>query len=147
MIRQTVLVSAALLAFLAPEPAQAAGALDGTALRWPLALPFIGILLTIATGPLLFPHVWHRHYGKFALAWSVLMLAPLAAFHGTGAAVAAFAHEMLTEYLSFIVLLFALYVVAASWSPATCAARRWSIPLSSPSGPRSPASSAPPVRP
>jgi Na+/H+ antiporter NhaD/arsenite permease-like protein len=112
MIRQTVLVSAALLAFLAPEPAQAAGALDGTALRWPLALPFIGILLTIATGPLLFPHVWHRHYGKFALAWSVLMLAPLAAFHGTGAAVAAFAHEMLTEYLSFIVLLFALYVVA-----------------------------------
>jgi Na+/H+ antiporter NhaD/arsenite permease-like protein len=112
MMRQAILVSAALLAMLAPEQAQAAAALDGTALRWPWALPFIGILLTIATGPLLFPHIWHRHYGKLALAWSVLMLAPLAAFYGTGAALAAFVHEMLTEYLSFIVLLFALYVVA-----------------------------------
>jgi Na+/H+ antiporter NhaD/arsenite permease-like protein len=112
MMRQTALVSAALLAILAPEPAQAAAALDGAALRWPWALPFIGILLTIATGPLLFPRLWHHHYGKLALAWSVLMLGPLAAFHGTEPALAAFAHEMLTEYLSFIVLLFALYVVA-----------------------------------
>jgi Na+/H+ antiporter NhaD/arsenite permease-like protein len=107
-----VLLSATLLAILAPEQAQAAAALDGTALRWPWALPFIGILLTIATGPLLFPHVWHRHYGKLAFAWSALTVAPLAAFYGTPSALAAFAHEMLTEYLSFIVLLFALYVVA-----------------------------------
>src|SRR5262245_58659045 len=111
-VRQPVPGSAGLCAILAPEPAQAAAALDGAALRWPWALPFVGILLTIATGPLLFPRLWHRHYGKLALAWSVLMLAPLAAFHGTEAALAAFAHEMLTEYLSFIVRLFALYVVA-----------------------------------
>jgi Na+/H+ antiporter NhaD/arsenite permease-like protein len=109
MMRQAVLVSTALLAILAP--AQAA-TLDGAALRWPWALPFIGILLTIATGPLLFPRVWHRHYGKLAFGWSVLTLAPLAAFFGPSNAFAAFAHEMLTEYLSFIALLFALYVVA-----------------------------------
>jgi Na+/H+ antiporter NhaD/arsenite permease-like protein len=112
MMPQAILVSAALCVILAPEPAQAAAALDGTALRWPWALPFIGVLLTIATGPLLFPRFWHHHYGKLAFAWSALMLGPLAAFHGTEAALAAFAHEMLTEYLSFIVLLFALYVVA-----------------------------------
>src|SRR5262245_58678024 len=99
------------LALLAPDTAHSA-ALDGSSLRWPWSLPFIGILLTIATGPLLFPRLWHRHYGKLAFAWSTLTIAPLAALHGTPTALAAFVHEMLTEYLSFIVLLFSLYVVA-----------------------------------
>jgi Na+/H+ antiporter NhaD/arsenite permease-like protein len=94
------------------DTAHAAAALDGTALRWPWALPFVGILLTIATGPLVFPKLWHRHYGKLAFVWSTLTGAPLAALYGTPAAVAAFVHAMLAEYLSFIVLLFALYVVA-----------------------------------
>jgi Na+/H+ antiporter NhaD/arsenite permease-like protein len=94
------------------DTAHAAAALDGTALRWPWALPFVGILLTIATGPLVFPKLWHSHYGKLAFVWSTLAVAPLAALYGTPAAVAAFVHAMLAEYLSFIVLLFALYVVA-----------------------------------
>jgi Na+/H+ antiporter NhaD/arsenite permease-like protein len=104
----------ALLAFLlglAPSAAHAA-ALDGTKLGWPWALPFLGILLTIATGPLLFPRIWHRHYGKLAFAWATLTLAPMAALYGTPTALAALAHALLGEYLSFIVLLFTLYVVA-----------------------------------
>jgi Na+/H+ antiporter NhaD/arsenite permease-like protein len=104
------LLAAALL--IVPDGARAGAALDGTALRWPWALPFIGILLTIAAGPLVFPKLWHRHYGKLAFAWSTLTVAPLAALYGRPAAVAAFVHAMLAEYLSFIVLLFALYVVA-----------------------------------
>ena len=70
------------------------------------------MLLSIATGPLLFPRLWHHHYGKIAAGWSVLALAALAVFYGVPAAAAAFVHAMLAEYLSFIVLLFALYVVA-----------------------------------
>src|SRR4051794_16534502 len=112
MMRQTAFVLLVLVAGLTPDSALAAPALDGAALRWPWALPFIGLLLTIATGPLLFPRVWHHHYGKLAFAWSVLTLAPLAALHGAPAALAAFLHVMLPEYLSFIMLLFALYVVA-----------------------------------
>ena len=104
------LLAAALL--IVPDGARAGAALDGTALRWPWALPFIGILLTIAAGPLVFPKLWHRHYGKLAFVWSTLTVAPLAALYGTPAAIAAFVHAMLAEYLSFIVLLFALYVVA-----------------------------------
>jgi Na+/H+ antiporter NhaD/arsenite permease-like protein len=111
MMRPIVLASVTLLALVAPNPAHAAG-LDGTTLRWPWALPFIGILLTIAIGPLLFPKFWHHHYGKLAFFWSVLTLAPLAVWYGAPAAIAALAHAMLGEYLSFIVLLFALYVVA-----------------------------------
>src|SRR6478735_6968034 len=112
MRRQAALVLAALFVAFSPDDAFAGPVLDGTALRWPWALPFIGILLTIATGPLLFPRLWHHHYGKLAFAWSVLTLAPFAALHGAPAALAAFVHAMLAEYLSFIVLLFALYVVA-----------------------------------
>jgi Na+/H+ antiporter NhaD/arsenite permease-like protein len=97
---------------LAPQPAWAASVLDGSTLRWPWALPFLGILLTIASGPLLFPKIWHYHYGKFAFVWGALTIAPLAALFGVPVVAGAFVHVMLAEYLSFIVLLFALYVVA-----------------------------------
>src|SRR5262245_52820816 len=110
-MRQTVLVSTILVAVLAPEATHAA-ALDGAALRWPWALPFIGILLTIAAGPLLFPRLWHRHYGKLAFMWAALTVVPMAALYDIPTAVAVFVHAMLGDYLSFIVLLFALYVVA-----------------------------------
>jgi Na+/H+ antiporter NhaD/arsenite permease-like protein len=96
---------------LVPDAAHAA-ALEGGKLTWPWALPFIGILLTIATGPLIFSRLWHRHYGKFAFAWGTLTLAPMAALYGLPTAVAALVHAFFAEYLSFIVLLFALYVVA-----------------------------------
>src|SRR6266545_3326682 len=104
------LLIAALIAIV-PDVAHAV-ALDGAQLRWPWALPFTGILLTIATGPLLFPRLWHRHYGKLAFAWGTLTLVPMAALYGLPTAVAALVHALFAEYLSFIVLLFALYVVA-----------------------------------
>jgi Na+/H+ antiporter NhaD/arsenite permease-like protein len=85
---------------------------DGADLEWPWALPFIGILLTIAVGPLLFPRVWHNHYGKIAFMWAALTVVPIAALYDIPTAAAAFAHAAIDEYLSFIVLLFALYVVA-----------------------------------
>ncbi|MCA6123009.1 sodium:proton antiporter [Bradyrhizobium sp. WSM 1704] len=96
---------------LLPDSADAA-TLDGASLRWPLALPFVGLLLSIATGPLLFPKLWHDHYGKIAAAWSVITLASILWFAGGEAMVAAVTHALLAEYLSFIVVLFALYTVA-----------------------------------
>jgi Na+/H+ antiporter NhaD/arsenite permease-like protein len=92
-------------------PAQAAG-LDGAAMKWPFALPFAGLLLSIAIGPLLFARFWHSHYGKIAAAWSLAALVSIAWLAGGSAMAAAFVHAMLGEYLSFIVLLFALYTVA-----------------------------------
>jgi len=105
-------VVAAFVLLLAPLPAHAAPALDGAAMGWPWALPFAGILLSIATGPLLFAKFWHAHYGKIAALWALLTLAPIAVAFGAPAALAAFVHALLAEYMSFIVLLFALYVVA-----------------------------------
>jgi len=105
-----VLVAAILL--LLPQDAWAADGLDGAAMRWPYALPFTGLLLSIALGPLLFPKFWHHHYGKITAGWSVLALASIGWLAGGMAMLAAFVHAMLGEYFSFIVLLFSLYVVA-----------------------------------
>lgn len=109
MGRAFLLASIALV--LTPHPAQAA-ALDGAKLSWPWGLPFVGLLLTIATGPLLFPNFWHDHYGKITVFWSAAGLIPIALVHGVSAAGSTFVHAVVAEYLSFIVLLFALYTVA-----------------------------------
>ena len=90
----------------------ATAALDGTSMGWPWALPFMGLLLSIATGPLLFAKIWHRHYGKIAAGWTVLTIATLTIAFGMREAVPAVVHAMLGEYLSFIVLLFTVYTVA-----------------------------------
>src|SRR6185312_9426779 len=87
-------------------------ALNGAALSWPWGLPFAGLLLSIAAGPLLFPGIWHRHYGKIAASWALITLVPLALAFGVPDALAGFVHAMLAEYMSFIILLFALYTVA-----------------------------------
>ncbi len=76
------------------------------------AIPFAGILLSIASGPLFFPHVWEHHYGKIAAFWAVLVVAPLALAYGVPAALEAVLHAMLLEYMSFIILLFALFTIA-----------------------------------
>jgi Na+/H+ antiporter NhaD/arsenite permease-like protein len=97
---------------LVPASAHAAAGLDGAAMSWPWAIPFAGILLSIATGPLLFPKIWHAHYGKISAAWAVLALVPIGAIVGWPTMLESVVHAMLAEYLSFIVLLFALYTVA-----------------------------------
>src|SRR5215467_13862048 len=97
--------------FAGTVPANAA-ALNDVPLSWPWVLPFGGLLLSIALGPLVAPKLWRAHYGKVAFTWSALTLAPLAALHGTPTALAALGHAALGEYLSFIILLAALYVVA-----------------------------------
>jgi Na+/H+ antiporter NhaD/arsenite permease-like protein len=97
--------------WLTPATAHAA-TLDGAALPWPWALPFIGILTTIAVAPLRAPKIWQRHYGKLAFIWAALAVVPIAALYDLPTARAAFLHTMLADYMSFIVLLLALYVVA-----------------------------------
>ena len=93
-------------------PVHAAPAIDGASMGSVWALPFIGTLLSIATGPVLFPKFWHRHYGKIAAGWALLTIVSLALAFGGPVALAAVIHAILGEYLSFILLLLALYTVA-----------------------------------
>jgi Na+/H+ antiporter NhaD/arsenite permease-like protein len=104
------------IASLSSLPARAAveGAphLDGASLGLAWLIPFIGILLSIALFPLVRPHVWHRHYGKVAAFWGLTFLLPFAVVHGADLALYEVLTVALTEYLPFIILLAALFVVA-----------------------------------
>jgi Na+/H+ antiporter NhaD/arsenite permease-like protein len=110
--RAAVSVLGLVSALAAPQAALAATELPGATMGWGWALPFAGLLLTIATGPLLIPGIWHHHYGKVAAAWALAALVPMALSFGLPVALAGFVHAMLAEYMSFIILLFALYTVA-----------------------------------
>ncbi len=108
--RQLGLAGLAAAAALAPGAALAAGGgVPGAQMSLLWAVPFVGILLSIALMPLFAGHVWHHHYGKIAAGWAVLLLVPLAAVFGLGPAWYEFAHVMVLEYVPFIALLLALY--------------------------------------
>ena len=102
----------ALAVTLAPQPALAAEGLDGAGMSILWVLPFAGLLLSIATGPLLYPHVWEHHYGKFAAFWAVCTIVPLYLTAGAVPATDALLHAVLHEYMPFILLLLALFTIA-----------------------------------
>ena len=109
----TILIAAFIAApLLAPTPALAAEGLDGATLSILWALPFAGLLLSIATGPLLYPHLWEHHYGKFAAFWALCTIVPLYLTADANIATEALLHTLLLEYIPFILLLLALFTVA-----------------------------------
>ncbi len=109
-LRPVLFAASALL--ICSGPAHAAEALDGAQLAWPWALPFVGILLCIATGPVFYPHVWEHHFGKITALLSALIVVPLLLTAGLPTATATLVHTALLEYMPFILLLLALYTTA-----------------------------------
>ena len=108
-MRNKLLMAAALLGL--PTIASAAS-LNGAELSVLWAIPFAGILLSIALFPLLAPHIWHHHYGKIALFWAALCTVPLFLTYGSSVATAAVAHAMIGDYIPFIIFVGTLFIVA-----------------------------------
>jgi Na+/H+ antiporter NhaD/arsenite permease-like protein len=94
-----------------PGMSHAAGA-DGAGLSVAWGLPFAGMLLSIALVPLMAPAFWHHHYGKLTAAWGLAFLLPFAAMFGPVSAASELVHALLAEYIPFILLLGALYIVS-----------------------------------
>lgn len=73
-----------------------------------LVIPFVLLLLMIATGPLFYEHFWHQNYPKVAMGLAILVvfyyLFILDNVHGPVHALA--------EYVQFIALLASLYVAS-----------------------------------
>jgi Na+/H+ antiporter NhaD/arsenite permease-like protein len=73
-----------------------------------LVIPFVLLLLMIATGPLFYEHFWHHNYPKIAVGLAVLVvfyyLFILQNVHGP-------VHAM-AEYVQFIALLASLYIAS-----------------------------------
>ncbi len=103
--------AAALVAAIVPCAA-AAAEFDATRLGLVWALPFVGILLSIALLPLVALRVWHHHYGKIAFAWALACVVPLGAAFGAPTAIELALHTLLLEFAPFIVFIGTLYVIA-----------------------------------
>lgn len=99
-------------AVAAETPAAGEFAIDGSALGLLWVVPFLGILLSIAVVPLMAPRFWHHHFGKISAFWALAFLVPFAAQFGFATAAFEVMHTFLLEYLPFIILLLALYVVS-----------------------------------
>jgi Na+/H+ antiporter NhaD/arsenite permease-like protein len=107
MTRQAAL----LCAWAVPCAAQAAET-NASALSAVWALPFAGMLLSIALLPLLAAPFWHQHFGKVTAVWTLAFLLPFAWVFGPAAATSVVAHTLLAEYIPFIALLVALFTAA-----------------------------------
>ncbi len=109
-VRLGRLTALCLLGALAPNAAFAASETPIPPL-W-LGLPFAGMLLSIALGPVFVRAWWHIHYGKATALWAGLALVGLAATTGLDATVRAVLHTLLLDYVPFILMLFALFTAA-----------------------------------
>ncbi len=71
-------------------------------------IPFVALLLMIATGPLFYEHFWHKNYPKVAVIFAaIVVLYYLFVLGNTHSPVHA-----LAEYVQFIALLAALYIAS-----------------------------------
>ena len=111
---KALLLTAALVVLLPITAYSSSGAphIDGRNLSLLWALPFIGILLSIAIFPLIIPRIWHHHYGKISLFWGLLFISLLTIYYGFNISVYYALEVYLLEFLPFITLLLALFTVS-----------------------------------
>ncbi len=105
----------ACLTTLLPSLALAAGDyahIPGAELSALWVVPFACMLLSIAILPVAAPHFWHHNFGKISVFWALAFLVPCAIVYGFSITLYEFLHTMLLEYVSFLILLFALFTVA-----------------------------------
>ncbi|MDR3155153.1 MAG: sodium:proton antiporter [Deltaproteobacteria bacterium] len=100
--------------FPAPLSASEGGALalDGAGLSLAWAVPFAGMLMSIALFPLFAPSFWERNYGKASAAWAFAFLIPSFLILGPGVTMYSALHTIVGEYVPFIIVLLALFTIA-----------------------------------
>ena len=86
--------------------------IDGTSLSLVWAIPFAGVLLSIALMPLLLSRFWHHHFGKVAAFWAIAVVLPFAARFGASVTFDELLHTLAFEYAPFMILLLSLFTVA-----------------------------------
>ena len=75
------------------------------------AIPFVGILLSIALGPLVAPHFWHKHFPKVSAMWALLFAVPFLIWNPREA-FGEILHIYFLDYFPFIILLWGLFTVS-----------------------------------
>lgn len=81
-----------------------------------MCIPFVGMLLSIALFPLFKAEWWEKHQPWVVAFWALLFLIPFAVKFGVNVAFDELLKVIITDYLTFIVLLFGLFCVAGNIS-------------------------------
>lgn len=76
------------------------------------SIPFVGLLLSIATIPLIAPHFWHRNLGKVSAFWATLLLLLLFLNYPSSTINHLLLDSFFNEYLPFTILLSALFIIS-----------------------------------
>ena len=88
-----------------------ASGLDGASMSLWGALPFAGVLLSLAVMPIIASQFWHNHFGKISGAWALLALGMIAYTFGVGAAISEVLETYLHHFIPFIIFILSLYVI------------------------------------
>lgn len=75
------------------------------------AIPFVGILLSIALFPLFAGHFWEKHFPKISAMWALLFAVPFLFAYGHDA-LHEILHIYIFDYVPFIILLWGLFTIA-----------------------------------
>ncbi len=84
----------------------------GTLLPLWSALPFAGMLLSIALLPLFAPRFWEHRHPAVAAAWALAFVVPFVAVYGVRA-VHEVLHVAIVDYLPFLILLATLFTIGS----------------------------------
>ena len=76
------------------------------------AFPYIALMLGLALCPLLLPKIWHAFEKPILVAIGIWTLIVMVQAEGANQAVHNFSHMLIHEYIAFLAILFALFVVA-----------------------------------
>lgn len=85
-----------------------------TAIPGWLCIPFAGLLLCIAILPLVKPEWWEKYRPAVVVFWSLAFIIPFAILAGGKTTAETVLECLLSDYLTFIVLLFGLFCVAGN---------------------------------
>ena len=110
-MKRTSVFFVLLLSFVTIASPAVASSIDGRELAFWWALPFAGLLLSLAIMPIIASKLWHHHFGKIVAIWSLMTLGMIIQFYSFDHAL----HEVLETYLhhfiQFIIFILALYVI------------------------------------
>lgn len=85
---------------------------DGSVLSLAWIVPFAGLLLSIAILPAATPRFWEHRFDAVAAFWAAAFVAPCLVRFGAEVAAGEVWHTAVLEFLPFLILVFALFVVA-----------------------------------
>ena len=103
-----------LMLLVSASPAFATGDETPLGLQLPTwsIIPFVGMLLSIAIFPIVNGHWWEHNLGKVSAFWALLFFVPFFIGFGAEEAIYQLLHQVILDYIPFIVLLLGLFAVA-----------------------------------